>query len=172
MVLHTCCGPCLASCRTVIVNPDLSGTILYYSNSNLLDREEWDRRLQSLEILAGHLGLQLEVDPYDHESWLKAVSGHSDEPEGGSRCSLCFRFNLERTARFAAETGHSPFATTLTVSKYKDSRQVLAEGSKMKGFDPIDFKTTGDPVLGQSLSKELGLYRQKFCGCEYSKKAL
>ena len=100
--------------------------------------------------------------------WLDAVRGHESDKEHGERCSLCFRFNLERTAEKAAELGIDEFATTLTVSRFKNSAKIFHEGEDLPGFLKIDFKKKDGFNRSIVLSKELGLYRQDYCGCEFS----
>ena len=82
--------------------------------------------------------------------------------------SLCFRFNLERTAEKARELGIENFATTLTVSRFKNSAKIFHEGEGLSGFCPMDFKKKDGFSRSIVLSKELGLYRQDYCGCEFS----
>lgn len=168
MILHVCCGPCLADTLPFFDSGDRDAPVLFYSNSNILSREEWDKRLESLRRLAEHLGFRVEADPYDHAAWLNAVKGLEDVPEGGERCSRCFRFNLERAAAFAERENGTGFATTLTVSRYKDSGRIFAAGEIFDRFLPVDFKNEGDPARGRELCRELNLYRQKFCGCEFA----
>ena len=83
--------------------------------------------------------------------------------------SLCFRFNLSRAARKAAELGIDEFTTTLTVSRFKKSSTIFEEGDKLPGFVEFDFKKKDGFNRSIILSKELGLYRQQWCGCEFSK---
>ena len=138
-LMHICCAPCGGGCVERLKREENITPVLYYSNSNLCSKEEFDRRLESVKRLAEARGLRLEVDPYDHGAWLKAVSGLENAPERGARCEKCFAFNLERAAQRAQATG-SCFATTLTVSPMKSSRTIFAIGEKLPGFIPWDFK--------------------------------
>ena len=112
MILHICCAPCGGGCVERLKERQ-EKTVLFYSNSNLNSREEFERRLESVRRQAEDQQLELVVDPYDHESWLEAVRGFENEPEQGERCKRCFRFSLNRTALRAKEEA---FCTTLTVS--------------------------------------------------------
>ena len=169
LLLHICCAPCGGGCTERLMEKGSTIPVLYYSNSNLCSKEEFDRRLASVKLLAEAKGLTLEVDPYDHEAWLKEVAGFEDSPEGGSRCSRCFSFNLKRTAMRAAEE-NLEFATTLTVSPRKSSKKIFAEGEQFPGFVPWDFKKQDGYKRSCEIAKELGFYRQNFCGCEFSKR--
>ena len=90
------------------------------------------------------------------------------DAEHGERCTLCFDYNLKRTAEKARELGFDYFTTTLTVSRFKKSSVIFAVGSEFPGFVEIDFKKKDGFSKSIRLSKELGLYRQDYCGCEFS----
>ena len=90
-LLHICCAPCGGGCVERLKREENITPVLYYSNSNLCSKEEFDRRLESVKRLAEARGLRLEVDPYDHGAWLKAVSGLENAPERGARCENVLR---------------------------------------------------------------------------------
>jgi epoxyqueuosine reductase len=169
ILLHTCCGPCATACIE-----SLSSTayrpVLFFSNSNIFPEEEYLTRLDNAVKLAGVFGLTIVQDAYDHEAWLQAVSGLENEPERGARCARCFAFSFGRTAVKAGELAIPSFATTLTVSRYKSSGQIFEAGKAFPGFKPIDFKKDDGYALSIRLSRLYGLYRQRYCGCEFSMK--
>ena len=171
LLLHICCGPCGSGCLPRLTDRRVT---LYYSNSNIATREEYEKRLQQVRILAdAYPGTELLTDPYDHDAWLRHIQtleNAASFPEKGPRCALCFGFSLQRTARIAEELG-CPFATTLTVSPHKNSRVIFAEGAKYPLFEAIDFKKKDGFLLSLRESARLGLYRQNFCGCEFSRAA-
>ncbi len=166
LLLHICCAPCGGGCVERLLEEGRRPR-LYYSNSNLATHEEFERRLGSVQLLARHFDVALEVDPYDHAAYLAAVRGFEHEPERGARCVKCFAFNLGRAALRAAELGMR-FATTLTVSPHKDSAVIFAAGSAFGHFEAIDFKKRDGFLRSNRIARELGFYRQKFCGCEFS----
>lgn len=169
LLLHTCCGPCASGCVGTLRDCGRDFA-LYFSNSNLNSAEEYEKRLAAARTLAAAYGLELEADPYDHAAWLRAVSvlpGYADAPERGARCRLCFAYSLGRTARRAAESGWD-FTTTLTVSPHKNAQTIFAEGRAYPHFEPWDFKKRDGFRKSLEQSRLLGLYRQKFCGCEFS----
>ena len=171
LLLHICCGPCGGGCvgRKEMIDDDRKVT-LFYSNSNLDSVDEFERRLQPVKFLAEYYGLELIVDPYDHESWLKAVSGLEDAPEGGERCRKCFEYNLSRSAALAGKRKEN-FATTLTVSPRKSSKTLFTVGEKWENFEKIDFKKKNGYLLGRNFALEHGFYRQDYCGCEFSRRS-
>ena len=66
------------------------------------------------------------------------------------------------------------FCTTLTVSPHKDAAKLNALGEEIGraygvNFLPSDFKKRDGYRRSIELSKEYGLYRQNYCGCEFSK---
>ena len=167
LLLHICCAPCACGCLDKIKNRDVS---LYFSNSNLSSAEEFEKRLESVRIFAERCSFPLIVDPYDHEAWLNAVSAVPDfrnAPERGTRCATCFEYNLSRTSLMAEQLDMN-FTTTLTVSPHKNSKLIFAIGGKSARFEAIDFKKNDGFLKSLRLSEEWNLYRQNFCGCEFS----
>ncbi|MBR1609189.1 MAG: epoxyqueuosine reductase QueH [Kiritimatiellae bacterium] len=182
LLLHACCGPCSTHCVRA-VREGGEEPVLFYSNSNIDTREEFDKRLATLRSFAEAAGVAVVADGYDHAAWLAAVAGLEGEPEGGRRCDACFRFNLRRAADAAARLGFGEFSTTLTVSPHKNSARVFAAGRDAAAaeraaagdsapvFRETDFKKRGGFQESVRLSKEYGLYRQSWCGCEFSRRA-
>lgn len=178
-LLHTCCGPCASACVPVLKDLRREVTMLF-ANSNIDTREEFDKRLREAEKLAAVDGLKIVALPYDHEEWLREVAaGYEHEPEKGARCSRCFRYNLTKAAEYAKAHGFDEFTTSLTVSPHKCSPVIFAvartiEQSEQSNnqtvrFLPEDFKKHEGFKLSTRRTKELGLYRQNYCGCEFSK---
>ena len=190
VVLHTCCGPCACVCVPRLKESGHDVTMLF-ANSNIDPREEFEKRKAEAEKLAKIDGVEFAALPYDHDEWLREVAaGYENEPEKGRRCERCFRYNLAKAARFAAERGCDAFTTSLTVSPHK-VRKVIFEaalsitssgptrdGSATSGtrlespipeFLPEDFKKREGFKLSVKRAAELGLYRQSYCGCEFSR---
>jgi predicted adenine nucleotide alpha hydrolase (AANH) superfamily ATPase len=95
------------------------------------------------------------------------------EKEGGERCRICFTYRLAETAHLAATGGYDYFGTTLTVSPHKNAEWINQIGSKLADqygvpFLPSDFKKKEGFKKSTQLSKEYNLYRQNYCGCEFS----
>jgi predicted adenine nucleotide alpha hydrolase (AANH) superfamily ATPase len=143
--------------------------LLFFSNSNIDTAEEFARRLEAAEKLAAAEGVELVADAYDHRDWLeRAAAGHELDREKGGRCRRCFAYNLARTAASARAHGCDAFTTSLSVSPHKVSEMIFA-ASDDDMFLREDFKKRGGFQLSVRRSKELGLYRQSYCGCEFSK---
>lgn len=143
---------------------------MYFANSNIDTKEEFERRLAAAHQLAEAEGVDLVAEPYDHKEWLKEVAaGYESEPEKGARCARCFAYNLKKTAAFAARCAAKGYTTSLTVSPHKPSQVVFA-AAPTSAFLPYDFKKKGGFLESTRRAKELGLYRQDYCGCEFSKR--
>ena len=177
VVLHTCCGPCASACVPRL-KADGHAVTMLFANSNIDTREEFEKRKAEAERLAKTDGVAFVALPYDHEEWLRQVAvGYEDEPEKGARCARCFRYNLDKAAAFAAAHGEEAFTTSLTVSPHKVSKvifEVAREVERADGrvsFLPEDFKKREGFKLSARRAAELGLYRQAYCGCEFSKRA-
>jgi hypothetical protein len=98
------------------------------------------------------------------------------EPEGGARCAICFRLRIEEAARFAKEIGADIFATTLTIGRNKRPEIInpigLTAGEKYSvKFFEANFKKQDGALLGKKIADKHMLYRQHYCGCEFSLKS-
>ncbi len=174
LLLHTCCAPCASGCLDRLIKEEKREIVLYFSNSNLSDAEEFDRRLNAVRILADFYDLQVFVDEYRHSDWTSSVSASVPDyaacPERGPRCRACFAYSLGRTAA-KAERLDMTFATTLTVSPHKNSALIFQVGSSLSPrFENYDFKKKDGFRISLERSRALGLYRQNYCGCEFSKR--
>ena len=167
VLLHSCCGPCASACVPRLKEGGHTVT-MFFSNSNIDTREEYEKRLDEARKLAMAEGVELVADAYDHSKWLREVAaGYEDEPEKGRRCERCYRYNLARTAAYAAAKGFEAFTTSLTVSPHKPSAKIFA-ASEDPQFLKEDFKKKEGFKLSVKRAAELGLYRQAYCGCEFS----
>jgi len=171
VLLHVCCGPCASACVPAL--RDLGNEVaLFFSNSNIDTEAEFEKRLDNARKLAEADGVEVVADTYDHADWLEKVAkGFENAPEKGARCARCFRYNLARTAAWAAAHGYEAFTTSLTVSPHKVSPMVFAAGADVSSaFLPVDFKKKDGFLRSLRRAEELGLYRQSYCGCEYSRR--
>ena len=175
LLLHSCCGPCSSSVLELLTKY-FDVTLLWY-NPNLYPQEEFDRRLATQIELIEKAGLTEEVpilaESRKHEDYLRRVEGLENEPEGGKRCTECFRLRLTECARLAKQYGFEYFCTTLTVSRHKDAERINALGEEIGracgvAWLPSDFKKRDGENRSQQLAEQYGLYRQLYCGCEFS----
>ena len=175
VALHACCGPCASACVPRLKEEGHAVTLLF-ANSNLDTAEEFARRRAAAETLARAEGVPFVALPYDHDDWLKNVAaGYETAPEKGARCARCYRYNLAQAAAYAAAHGLDAFTTSLTVSPHKPSAVVFAAGEDVQRehggapqFLHDDFKKRDGFKRSVRRAAELGLYRQSYCGCEFS----
>lgn len=171
LLLHSCCAPC--SIPALGRLGEYFDITVYYYNPNIADFEEFSKRLDEQSRLSAALAYKLVVPEYNHSEFLETVSGLENEPEGGSRCKKCFELRLENAARYASEGGFGYLAATITTGPRKNAETVNACGEAAVletavRWLPADFKKRGGYQESVSESKRLGIYRQDFCGCEFS----
>ena len=174
VLLHACCGPCASACVPRLKESGKKVT-LFYSNSNIDTEEEFEKRKREVEKLAAADGVDVVFDRYDHEDWLEKVArGYENEPEKGRRCARCYAYNLRKTSEYAAKHGFGSYSTTLTVSPHKPTEMVFAAAENFGGpvFLREDFKKRDGFAKSLKRADELGMYRQNYCGCEFSKHGL
>lgn len=168
-LLHTCCGPCASACVPRLKEAGYAVT-LYFANSNIDTRAEYDKRLAEARKLAEAEGVELVAEYYDHDDWLREVAtGHENDSEKGIRCERCYRYNLAKTAAYLDALDYDVFCTSLTVSPHKPSAKIFAASEHFR-FLKEDFKKREGFKLSVKRAAELGLYRQSYCGCEFSKR--
>lgn len=172
ILVHVCCGPCSTAVIEQLKEEEHE-FILFFPNSNIYPLAEREKRRQFAEKVSEIYGLEFIFEEYNHEDWGEFVKGLEAEPQGGKRCEKCFEMNLTKTALKAKELGIENFTTTLTVSRFKKSPLVLGVGLRIGRelgvqFLDYDFKKKGGFDRSIALAKKYGLYRQNYCGCEFS----
>ena len=125
---------------------------------------------------AGYAGVPVVELPYDPQEFYSAVKGLEEEPERGGRCTVCYRLRLERAAQYAAANGFAWFTTTLSISPVKDPVRLNAIGTELAEqyglhYLQSEFRKKDGYKRSLALSAQYGLYRQDYCGCEFSKRA-
>ncbi len=172
LLLHTCCAPCSTACIERL--KDHFDITAYFYNPNMDTRDEYELRASELARFCEKIGVNYVLEDYNKTEFLNTVKGKELEPEGGARCFICYRLRLAKTKDYAEKNGYEYFATALTVSPLKNTAVLnqtgfdLADGGKVK-YLPSDFKKKNGYLRSIELSNEYGLYRQNYCGCEFSK---
>lgn len=175
VLLHACCGVCSSSVLEYLTQY-FDVTLLWY-NPNLYPESEFDRRYEAQMQIIEAMGLtdkvQIMFEPWQKADYYSRITGLEAEPEGGKRCTECFRLRLEKTASLAAAQGFDYFCTTLTLSRHKDAVRINAlgeEAAQTYGIKwlPSDFKKRNGENRSQELAETHGIYRQLYCGCEFS----
>ena len=172
LLLHVCCAPCATSVFEALAN-DFRITAFFY-NPNIQPYAEYHKRREQVELLCRRLHIKLILPEYDEDCWVEHTAGYKHAPEGGKRCGICFEIRLARTVSAAQDMGITTVATTLSVSPHKDVRTINEIGSRASGatsniiFLERDFKKNDGYRKSCELSRTYGLYRQNYCGCQYS----
>ena len=176
LLLHSCCAPC-SSYVIDYLHKFFDITIFYY-NPNISPKEEYDKRKEEqIRFIKNYDDIKFMDCDYDNELYNELIKGLENEPERGSRCTVCFKLRLEKTADAAINNNFDYFGTTLTVSPYKNANLINEIGQTIakennKYWLYSDFKKNDGYKKSIEFSKEYELYRQDYCGCIYSKKRL
>lgn len=168
LLLHICCGNCAIYPVKLLREQNHQVTGFFY-NHNIHPYQEFARRLETTREYAEKVDLPLIFnEEYQLEAFLAEVA-HAPE----NRCEHCYRSRLLATAREAQRLNLEGFTTTLLYSRYQKHQDILAYGQQLaKEYNLIfhyeDYRLGWNE--GIRISKEMGLYRQQYCGCIYSEK--
>jgi predicted adenine nucleotide alpha hydrolase (AANH) superfamily ATPase len=168
ILLHICCAPC-AIYPLEVLRASGARVTGFFFNHNIHPYQEYLRRLETLKQYASQVDLQVVYrDEYLLEEFLAAVASRPEE-----RCRYCYSSRIEATARAAAELGCDAFTTSLLYSRYQAHDAIREEGERAGErhgvrFQYEDYRTGWRK--GIDISKQMGLYRQQYCGCIYSEK--
>jgi hypothetical protein len=171
LLLHICCAGCGAYVADLL-KADYEPALFFY-NPNIYPEKEHQIRLEEAKSIASYLNIPFYDKSYNHNKWLKLVAGLENEPEKGTRCDVCYFERLAITALEAKNMGYTIFTSTLSVSPHKKALTISEIGLKLQAktgvrFLDQDFKKKNGFYKSVQLSKKLGLYRQNYCGCEFS----
>ncbi|MEA4882088.1 MAG: epoxyqueuosine reductase QueH [Clostridia bacterium] len=166
ILLHSCCAPCTTYSLEALraSGHDVLG---YFRNPNIHPYTEHRRRVDTFKAYCAAVGHEAIIDEaYGLREYLAAVGSDID-----NRCEVCYRMRLGPAAAIAAERGCDAFTTTLLISPYQN-HELLRKVGEAEGalagvaFAYFDFR----PGYRRSveMSKEMGLYRQPYCGCIFS----
>lgn len=176
ILVHICCGPCSVMPLKKMLG-EKAEVWGFFHNPNIHPLEEFRKRLAAVKTLASFLELDVIYDEaYTPLEFVKGVRAHTGVAKGTppphKRCEYCYAERLEATARAAKERGFESFSSSLLYSHSQDHEAIKKAGLEFAArygvaFYYEDFRPLWD--LGIAESKRLGLYRQKYCGCAYSK---
>lgn len=168
ILLHICCGPCalfpLQQLRAA--GHEVTG---FFYNHNIHPYQEYVKRRDAAIQMAALQAVPLIMhDDYDLERFLANVA---NDPE--KRCSYCYESRLRAAAKAAVDGGFDAFTASLLYSRYQKHEEIKKLGEQIGSeygilFYYQDFRQGWQDGIKQS--KELGLYRQQYCGCIYSEK--
>ncbi|MDO5564139.1 MAG: epoxyqueuosine reductase QueH [Eubacteriales bacterium] len=183
LFLHMCCAPC----SSYVINylKDYFIIIGIYSNSNIDSYNEFIKRENEILKLKNILKSPSEIIElsYNHNEFLECIKGLEQDIEFGERCKTCIKYRLKKSIEYAIKRINNDlnyyndiwFTTTLTTSTHKDALYInniiieLLLNTNIKAL-LSDFKKDNGNLLSIQLSKKYNLYRQEYCGCEFSKR--
>ncbi len=175
LLLHSCCAPCSSYCIEFL-SDYFNITVLYY-NPNIFPKEEYNYRMEEqkrfIEKFPTKNPVKFLETSYTPDDFYNCVRGYENIPEGGERCTLCYKLRLEYTAKLAKKLEMDFFTTTLSISPLKNAEKLNNIGKELGAEYGIpyllsDFKKKNGYKRSVELSKEYEMYRQNFCGCVYS----
>lgn len=165
LLLHTCCGPCSIYPITELQQHfEISA---FFFNPNIHPFLEFKKRKETLLTFCDQQKVQvLDSGTYGLEQFLQRVVFREQH-----RCLVCYSWRMEETARRASEEGFYGFSSTLLYSRYQNHEQLKECGFALAKkyniqFIYRDFREGWQ--IGIDKSRELGMYRQPYCGCIYS----
>lgn len=172
LLLHICCAGCAAYIPQLL--RDKYELTLFFYNPNIYPYQEYKKRVREAKKIASLYELDLVIGKYDHANWLYSIAGHQNDPEGGERCFICYEERLEAAAKAAKKKKLDIFTTTLTISPHKKADKINEIGRNIAreykiDFLEQDFKKQDGFKRSCQLSRQLDLYRQNYCGCEFSR---
>ncbi len=146
---------------------------LYFYNPNIFPKYEYNKRLNEVKKISKQFNYNLITEDYNHNYWKNLIKGHESDKEGEDRCKICYTDRLKKTRNKANKLKFNYFTTTLTISPHKKSSDILEIGLKLEktnypNFLNQNFKKDNGYLKATILAKKLGLYRQNYCGCEFS----
>ena len=175
LLLHSCCAPC-SSYVLEYLSQYFEITVFYY-NPNIYPESEYTQRIWEQQKLIDELPAKHPISfmagPYDKERFYEMASGLEHVKEGGARCMKCYELRLREAAKIAKNAGFDYFTTTLSISPLKKAERLNEIGQRLGEEYEVeyllsDFKKKNGYKRSIELSKIYGLYRQDYCGCEFS----
>ena len=175
LFLHSCCAPC-SSYVLEYLSEYFEITVFYY-NPNIYPPEEYHERAAEqkrfIEQFPAKHPISYIEGEYDTKRFYEMARGLEKVPEGGERCFQCYELRMRESAMLAKMGGFDYFTTTLSISPLKNAEKLNEIGEMLEeeyGVKHLtsDFKKKNGYKRSTELSKEYELYRQDYCGCEFS----
>ena len=168
LLLHCCCAPC--SSAVIEKLKEYFEITFYYYNPNIYPKEEYILRQSEFS----KLGVNVVAEEYNHNEFLTIAKGLENEKEGGNRCRVCIAQRMNKAFEYAKQHNYNYVTTTLTISPHKDCEFINELGEQLQQKFNVkylyaDFKKQNGYLRSIELCKELGIYRQDYCGCEFTK---
>lgn len=178
LLLHCCCAPCSSHCLEFLTQYfDITA---YFYNPNITDESEYFKRFSELKRFVSTVYEEQDVDVFleehEKEKFHALARGKEDLPEGSSRCYECYQLRMNKSAEYASLHNYDYFTTTLSISPHKNAVWINEIGKGLSEKYKVsylfsDFKKKNGYKRSIELSEQYHLYRQNFCGCEFSRRS-
>lgn len=167
ILLHACCGPCAAG---TLPRFSFSNVAVHFFNPNIMPFLEYEKRGEELQKVCDYFSVPLTFGSYENQAFLDFATAMKNEKENGKRCKECYYFRLKAAADYAKANGFDMLCTSLTISPHKNASDINEAGeraAKAAGVEylPSDFKKQEGYKKSVEICKQLGIYRQNYCGC-------
>lgn len=168
-----CCGPCsIYPLRRVLEGKH--EVVGFFYNPNIHPRPEFIKRLDAAKKLATLMELPVIFhEDYEPETYFKGLTGTDKKTLPLSdRCANCYSIRLRKTAEVAKAEGFDYFSSSLLYSTFQNHESIIEEARAAENESGVkffyeDFREGWQD--GIEASKEMGLFRQNYCGCIFSK---
>lgn len=176
ILFHLCCGPCSIYPIKELLKERFEVSGFFY-NPNIHPRKEFEIRLESSKKLADMLGVNMifheEYTPKDFFDGLPSMKDSAEALASADteRCKHCYSIRLTATAKAAKDNGFDYFSTSLLYSRHQNHEEIISLARSIAdeagvSFFYEDFREGWQAGIDES--KDMGLYRQKYCGCIFS----
>lgn len=169
ILLHTCCGPC-AIFPVEQLREQGHEVMGFFYRHNIHPYQECMRREENLRNYVENIGLKvIWQEGYELEEFLRAVAYREE-----NRCAYCYHARLTATAKLAKHGKFQAFSSTLLYSKFQNHELIRQIGESVGKKEGVPFFYQDWRVgwkAGIEKSRELGMYRQQYCGCIFSEKS-
>ena len=166
ILVHMCCAPCSIYPVKVLRAAGLSVMGFFYRH-NIHPYTECLKRQEALDQYAGTADFRvIHQKEYDMKTFLQNVVFREAD-----RCTYCYHDRLKSAALLAKRGNFDYFTSTLLYSRHQKHETIRAMGESLG-------KSVGVPFYyhdfregwkeGIEASKQMGMYRQQYCGCIYS----
>ncbi len=168
ILLHSCCGPCATYPVQKLreLGHEVNG---FFYNPNIHPYKEYEKRLHTFQEFSEKVGLNTIIKDDDDLMTFLRMTAYREH----MRCQFCYRMRLTETAKYAKDHEYEAFSTTLLVSPYQKHDLIRRIGEELaEEYEIPFFYQDFRPGYreGVNISREMGLYRQPFCGCIYSER--
>lgn len=178
LLLHSCCAPC--NCYPMLYLSEYFDLTLYFNNSNIYPKEEYQLRLDELVNYTktfnqkNNTAIKVIITAYDNNDYNRKLAPYGSLGERSERCWLCYRIRMTEAFEYAQSNNFDYVTTVMTISRQKDSVVINQIGEELNKVYPkvkflfADLKKGKGSDNATQLAKQLVLYQQQYCGCIYS----